>query len=49
MVKEVSVVEVLLRNVARVAAISGVVALLIWVTWVMLDVKNMQSGFTLPY
>ncbi len=48
-VKEVSVVEVLLRNVARVAAISGVVALLIWVTWVMLDVKNMQSGFTLPY
>jgi uncharacterized membrane protein len=25
-----------------------VVALLIWLGWVMLDVKNMQSGFTLP-
>jgi hypothetical protein len=25
-----------------------VIALLVWVTWVMLDVRNMQSGFTLP-
>jgi len=25
-----------------------VIALVIWVTWVMLDVKNLQSGFTLP-
>ena len=48
-VKEISLLELLLRAAARVAAISGVVALLIWLTWVMLDVKNMQSGFTLPY
>jgi hypothetical protein len=47
-VKEVSVLEVLLRTVARVAAVSGVLALLVWVTWVMLDVSHMQSGFTLP-
>lgn len=46
--KEVSVVEVLLRTVGRVAAVSGVIALLVWVTWVMLDVSHMQSGFTLP-
>jgi len=25
-----------------------VIAFLVWITWVMLDVKNMQSGFTLP-
>jgi hypothetical protein len=36
------------RVAGRVAAVSGVVGLLIWLTWVMLDVKNMQSGFTLP-
>jgi hypothetical protein len=47
-VKEVSLLEVLARAAARVAAVSGVIALLVWVTWVMLDVKNMQSGFTLP-
>jgi hypothetical protein len=46
--KQVSAVEVLLRGVARLAAASGVVGLLIWLGWVMLDVKNMQSGFTLP-
>ena len=46
--KEISLLSVLLRAAARFAAVSGVVALLIWVTWVMLDVKNMQSGFTLP-
>ena len=48
-VKEISPLELLLRASARFAAISGVVALLVWLTWVMLDVKNMQSGFTLPY
>jgi hypothetical protein len=47
--KEVNPLLFLLRIVARVAAISGVIALLIWVSWVMLDVKNMQTGFTLPY
>ena len=36
------------RVIARFAAISGGIALLVWITWVMLDVKNMQSGFTLP-
>jgi hypothetical protein len=25
-----------------------VIALLVWLTWVMLDVSHMQSGFTLP-
>jgi len=47
-VKEISLVEVLLRGAARLAAVSGVIAFLVWITWVMLDVKNMQSGFTLP-
>ncbi len=46
--KEISLLEVLLRGTARFAAVSGVIALLVWLTWVMLDVKNMQSGFTLP-
>lgn len=46
--KEISLPEMLLRIAGRVAAVSGVIALLIWVTWVMLDVQNMQSGFTLP-
>ncbi|MFN5193173.1 MAG: hypothetical protein ACK5E6_01955 [Cyanobacteriota bacterium] len=46
--KEISLLEVLLRGAARFAAVSGVIALLVWVTWVMLDVRNMQSGFTLP-
>lgn len=40
--------ELLLRIGAKVAAVSGVIALIVWVTWVMLDVKNLQSGFTLP-
>jgi hypothetical protein len=48
-VKEIGLLELLLRAAGRLAAISGVIALLIWLTWVMLDVKNMQSGFTLPY
>ena len=47
-VKEISLLEVLGRIAAKVAAASGVIALVIWVTWVMLDVKNLQSGFTLP-
>jgi hypothetical protein len=47
-VKEISPFEVLLRSAAKVAAVSGVIALLVWLTWVMLDVSHMQSGFTLP-
>jgi hypothetical protein len=46
--KEIGVLELVGRFVARFAAVSGVMALLIWITWVMLDVKNLQSGFTLP-
>jgi hypothetical protein len=30
------------------AAAAGVLALLLWVGWVMLDLKHLQSGFTLP-
>jgi len=40
--------ELVLRSAAKVAAASGVVAVLIWVLWVMLDVKGLQPGFTLP-
>jgi len=43
-----SLIELLLRNIAKVAAGSGIAALLLWLTYVMLDVKHMQSGFTLP-
>jgi hypothetical protein len=46
--KEISLLEVVLRNAARFAAVSGVMALLVWLTWVMLDVSHMQKGFTLP-
>lgn len=46
--KEISPMELLLRLAGRLAAVSGVIALVVWVTWVMLDVKNLQSGFTLP-
>jgi len=47
-VKEISLTTVVLRTLGRVAAVSGVLALLGWLTWVMLDVKHLQSGFTLP-
>jgi len=47
--KEISPLELLLRLGSRVAAVAGVIGLLIWLTWVMLDVRSMQSGFTLPY
>lgn len=46
--KEVSAAEMALKLVGRLAAASGVIALLGWVTWVMLDLKHLQSGFTLP-
>ena len=47
-VKEISFVEVVVRTAARFAAASGVIVLLVWLTWVMLDLKHLQSGFTLP-
>ena len=46
--KEISPLEMLGRLVARFAAVSGGIALLVWITWVMLDLKHLQSGFTLP-
>ena len=46
--KEISLLEMVVRTAGRLLAASGVVALLVWLTWVMLDVKSMQSGFTLP-
>ena len=46
--KEISMLELVARNFARFAAVSGVVALVVWLTWVMLDFEHMNSGFTLP-
>jgi len=48
LLKEISFVEVMVRTLARIAAVSGILALLVWLTWVMLDLKHLQSGFTLP-
>lgn len=46
--KEISTLEMVGRFVAKAAATAGVLALLLWVGWVMLDLGNLQSGFTLP-
>ena len=46
--KEVGLLEVALRTAAKVAAVTGVVAVVVWLSWVMLDVEHMNSGFTLP-
>ena len=46
--REMSVGELLLRNVGKFAAVSGVIGVVIWLSWVMIDVKHLQSGFTLP-
>jgi hypothetical protein len=46
--KEISALEFLLRTAAKLAAAAGVGALLLWLTWVMLDIEHLQSGFTLP-
>lgn len=40
--------ELLGRWLARGALAAGVIAVLGWLTWVMLDLKHLQSGFTLP-
>jgi hypothetical protein len=47
-VTQVSCASEVVRSLGRFAAVSGVVALLVWLTWVMLDLKHLQSGFTLP-
>ena len=46
--KEVSLLEMIGRSLAKVAAGAGIAAVLIWLTYVMLDIGHMQSGFTLP-
>jgi hypothetical protein len=46
--KEISMAELLARWLARGALASGVIAVVVWLTWVMLDLKHLQSGFTLP-
>ena len=48
MMKEISTLELIVRNIARFAAVSGGIAVLIWLTWILLDFEHMQSGFTLP-
>jgi hypothetical protein len=47
-VKEISPLEMALRTVGQLAAAAGVLALVVWLTVVMLDLKHLQSGFTLP-
>ena len=46
--KEVSLLEMVGRSLAKVAAGAGIAAVLIWLNYVMLDIGHMQSGFTLP-
>ncbi|MFZ9282312.1 MAG: hypothetical protein ACO24U_06435 [Prochlorococcaceae cyanobacterium] len=46
--KQVSFASEVLRTMGRFAAFSGVLAVVLWITWVMLDLKHLQSGFTLP-
>ncbi|MFM8259117.1 MAG: hypothetical protein ACKOE9_09750 [Vulcanococcus sp.] len=46
--KEISLLELVARTLARVGAAAGVLALLGWLTWVMLDLGHLQRGFTLP-
>ena len=46
--KEISLLEMIGRSLAKVAAGAGVAAFLLWVTYVMLDLGHLQSGFTLP-
>ena len=46
--KEIGMAELLGRWLGRAALASGVLAVVGWLTWVMLDLKHLQSGFTLP-
>ena len=41
--REMSVGELLLRNVGKFAAVSGVIGVVIWLSWVMLDVKHLHQ------
>ena len=43
--KEVSLLEVIGRSLAKVAAGAGIAALLIWLTYVMLDVGSHAVWF----
>lgn len=40
--------ELLGRWLGRGALAAGVLAVVVWLSWVMLDLKHLQSGFTLP-
>ena len=46
--KEISLLELLARNAARFAAVSGVLAVVIWLTWVLLDFEHMQRVHPAP-
>ena len=46
--KETGFTEVALRTAAKVFAAAGLLALLFWLGWVMIDIEHMNSGFTLP-
>ena len=46
--KETGVTELALRPAAKLLAAAGLLALLFWLGWVMIDVEHMNSGFTLP-
>ena len=48
LVKEISLFEAIFKFIARVAAGAGVAAFLLWILVVALDLKHMNSGFTLP-
>ena len=41
--KEISLLEMIGRSLAKIAAGAGVAALLIWLVYVMLDIGHMQS------
>ena len=46
--KETGFAELALRTAAKVLVAAGLLALLFWLGWVMIDVEHMNSGFTLP-
>ena len=46
--REISLFEAILKFLARVAAGAGIAAFLLWILVVMLDLKHMNSSFTLP-
>ncbi|BEV36147.1 hypothetical protein CREGCYN_09590 [Synechococcus sp. M16CYN] len=46
--KEISMLEMIGRSLAKIAVGAGIAAFLIWLIYIMLDFGHMQSGFTLP-